>query len=49
MPSRTRFIPAGLLGKFECCAWPPPAASEAAAKPARAPVDMRSACGESWG
>jgi DNA helicase-2/ATP-dependent DNA helicase PcrA len=47
--SRTRFIPAGLLGHFECCSWPPPAAHEASAKSARAPVDIRQRVRKSWG
>ena len=47
--ARTRFIPSALLDKFECRAWPRPAAGEAAAKPARAPIDLRERVRRSWG
>jgi DNA helicase-2/ATP-dependent DNA helicase PcrA len=47
--SRTRFIPAALLDRFECCAWPRPAAGQASVKPARAPVDIRARVRRTWG
>jgi DNA helicase-2/ATP-dependent DNA helicase PcrA len=47
--SRTRFIPEALLDKFERCAWPKAAAASAAAKPARAPVDIGARVRRSWG
>jgi DNA helicase II / ATP-dependent DNA helicase PcrA len=47
--ARTRFIPAALLEHFECCAWPRAAATGAAAKPARAPVDIGTRVRRSWG
>jgi DNA helicase-2/ATP-dependent DNA helicase PcrA len=47
--SRTRFIPAALLDRFERCAWPPPAAAAAAVKPMRAPVDIRARVRRTWG
>ena len=47
--ARTRFIPAALLEHFECCAWPRAAATGAAAKPARAPVDIGARVRRSWG
>ena len=47
--SRTRFIPAALLEHFECCAWPRAAATGAAAKPVRSPVDIRARVRRSWG
>jgi DNA helicase-2/ATP-dependent DNA helicase PcrA len=47
--SRTRFIPAGLLGHFESCSWPPPMANDARAKSARTPVDIRQRVRKSWG
>jgi len=47
--SRTRFIPASLIEYFECCAWPPAAAADETAKPARAAVDIRSRLRNSWG
>jgi len=47
--ARTRFIPAGLLGHFESCSWPAPAAHEASAKSSRAPVDIRQRVRKSWG
>jgi DNA helicase II / ATP-dependent DNA helicase PcrA len=46
--SRTRFIPAGLLGHFESRAWPPVAAARAAQKSARAPVDIRQRVRRTW-
>jgi DNA helicase II / ATP-dependent DNA helicase PcrA len=46
--SRTRFIPAALLDRFECCAWPRPT-SEPSTKPARAPVDIRARVRRRWG
>ncbi len=48
--SRTRFIPAALLDRFECCAWPRvAAAAQASTKPARAPVDIRERVRRTWG
>jgi DNA helicase-2/ATP-dependent DNA helicase PcrA len=47
--SRTRFIPAGLLGHFESRAWPPVAATQAAQKSARPPVDIRQRVRRTWG
>ena len=47
--ARTRFIPAGLLGHFESCSWPAPAAHEASAKSPRAPIDIRQRVRKSWG
>ena len=47
--ARTRFIPAALLDRFECCAWPRPAAGQASVKPARAPVDIRARVRRTWG
>ncbi|MGA2893253.1 MAG: ATP-dependent helicase [Xanthobacteraceae bacterium] len=47
--SRTRFIPTGLLEYFERCSWPPPAASDAAPRSARLPVDLRQRVRRSWG
>jgi DNA helicase II / ATP-dependent DNA helicase PcrA len=47
--SRTRFIPAGLLGHFQSRAWPPAAAATVAAKSARAPVDIRQRVRRTWG
>jgi DNA helicase-2/ATP-dependent DNA helicase PcrA len=47
--ARTRFIPSELLGKFERCAWPSPAAAPAHAKPAPAPVNIGARVRRSWG
>jgi DNA helicase-2/ATP-dependent DNA helicase PcrA len=47
--SRTRFIPAALLDRFTCCAWPSAAAQEGSVKPARAPVDLRARVRGRWG
>jgi DNA helicase-2/ATP-dependent DNA helicase PcrA len=47
--SRTRFIPAGLLGHFQSRAWPPATAATAAAKSPRAPVDIRQRVRRTWG
>jgi DNA helicase-2/ATP-dependent DNA helicase PcrA len=48
--SRTRFIPSGLLDRFERAAWPPPAAvANCAPRPARAPVDVLQRVRNSWG
>jgi DNA helicase II / ATP-dependent DNA helicase PcrA len=47
--SRTRFIPAGLLGHFESRAWPAAPAATAAAKSARAPIDIRQRVRRTWG
>ena len=47
--ARTRFIPADLLEHFECCTWPPPAATEAAPKSTRTPVDIRQRVRRTWG
>jgi DNA helicase-2/ATP-dependent DNA helicase PcrA len=47
--ARTRFIPADLLGHFECCSWPQPAATEALQKSTRAPVDIRQRVRRTWG
>ncbi len=47
--SRTRFIPAALLDRFECCAWPRAAATRSSAKPVRAPIDIRSRVRRTWG
>ncbi len=46
--SRTRFIPAALLGHFECCAWPRATPAQSSAKPARAPVDLRARIRRTW-
>jgi len=46
--SRTRFIPPALLKYFDCFAWPP-AAAAAAAKPARAPIDIGARVRRTWG
>lgn len=46
--SRTRFIPAALLDRFDCCAWPL-ATAEATVKPARAPIDLGARVRRSWG
>ena len=42
-------FPEALLDKFECRAWPKAAAASAAAKPARAPVDIGARVRRSWG
>jgi len=47
--SRTRFIPAVLLDRFECCAWPRAHATEASTKPAHALIDIRARVRKSWG
>jgi len=47
--SRTRFIPAALLGHFHSRAWPPATATTAAAKSTRAPVDIRQRVRRTWG
>jgi ATP-dependent DNA helicase UvrD/PcrA len=47
--SRTRFIPAALVDRFECCAWPLVDAAKVLAKPARAPVDIRERVRRTWG
>jgi DNA helicase-2/ATP-dependent DNA helicase PcrA len=47
--SRTRFIPAGLLGHFESRAWPPVGVVQAAQKSARAPIDIRQRVRRTWG
>jgi len=47
--ARTRFIPADLLEHFECCSWPAPAATAAASKSARVPVDIRQRVRRTWG
>jgi DNA helicase-2/ATP-dependent DNA helicase PcrA len=47
--SRTRFIPAALLDRFTCCAWPSAAAQQGSVKPARAPVDLRARVRGRWG
>jgi DNA helicase-2/ATP-dependent DNA helicase PcrA len=47
--SRTRFIPEGLLDKFERRAWPKPAAAPASAKPTRTPIDIGARVRRSWG
>jgi DNA helicase-2/ATP-dependent DNA helicase PcrA len=47
--SRTRFIPAGLLGHFQSRAWPPASAATAAVKSTRAPVDIRQRVRRTWG
>jgi len=47
--SRTRFIPEALLSKFERMAWPRAAAAPAAAKSARAPIDIGARVRRSWG
>jgi DNA helicase II / ATP-dependent DNA helicase PcrA len=46
---RTRFIPAALLDRFECRAWPRAHVTDAAAKPARVPVDIRGRVRRTWG
>jgi DNA helicase-2/ATP-dependent DNA helicase PcrA len=47
--SRTRFIPAGLLGHFQSRAWPPAVAGANAAKSVRSPVDIRQRVRRTWG
>ena len=47
--SRTRFIPAALLDRFECYAWPRVDAARVSAKPARVPVDIRERVRRTWG
>ncbi len=47
--SRTRFIPAALLDRFECCAWPRADAAKVSARPARVPVDIRERVRRTWG
>jgi DNA helicase-2/ATP-dependent DNA helicase PcrA len=47
--ARTRFIPSGLLELFESCSWPRVTAAAAAAKSARAPVDLRQRLRKVWG
>ncbi len=47
--SRTRFIPAALLDRFECYAWPRVDAARVLAKPARVPVDIRERVRRTWG
>jgi DNA helicase-2/ATP-dependent DNA helicase PcrA len=47
--SRTRFIPAGLLGHFQSRAWPPAVAATAVAKSVRPPVDIRQRVRRTWG
>jgi DNA helicase-2/ATP-dependent DNA helicase PcrA len=47
--ARTRFIPAGLLEHFETCTWPRATPADAAAKSARAPVDLRQRLRKVWG
>jgi DNA helicase II / ATP-dependent DNA helicase PcrA len=47
--SRTRFIPAALLGHFECCAWPEATAPAASVKPKPATVDIGARVRRSWG
>jgi DNA helicase-2/ATP-dependent DNA helicase PcrA len=47
--SRTRFIPAGILDRFETCAWPRAVAASQAVKPAHPPVDLRERVRRSWG
>jgi DNA helicase II / ATP-dependent DNA helicase PcrA len=47
---RTRFIPAALLDRFECCAWPrATAAADAAPQPIRPPIDIRARVRGTWG
>ena len=47
--ARTRFIPAGLLDHFECCAWSPAAMTGVSPQPARVPVDIRQRVRKMWG
>jgi DNA helicase-2/ATP-dependent DNA helicase PcrA len=47
--SRTRFIPAALLDRFEYCAWPRADAAGVSAKPTRVPVDIRERVRRTWG
>ena len=46
--SRTRFIPTGLLDRFECRGWPPAEAAKTAPRPPRAPVDVLRRVRGSW-
>jgi DNA helicase-2/ATP-dependent DNA helicase PcrA len=47
--SRTRFIPAALLDRFESCAWPKGATSQGVAKPARGTIDISGRVRRTWG
>jgi DNA helicase-2/ATP-dependent DNA helicase PcrA len=47
--SRTRFIPAALLDRFESCAWPRATSARAAAKPARGTIDISGRVRRTWG
>ena len=47
--ARTRFIPAALLDRFECCAWPCADTATVSAKPVRVPVDIRERVRRTWG
>ncbi|WP_020180848.1 ATP-dependent helicase [Methylopila sp. M107] len=47
--ARTRFIPTGLLDKFEAASWPPPSAEASQAKRPIAPVDIGARLRAMWG
>jgi len=47
--SRTRFIPAALLDRFESCAWPKGATSQGVATPARGTTDISGRVRRTWG
>jgi DNA helicase-2/ATP-dependent DNA helicase PcrA len=47
--SRTRFIPAALLDRFESCAWPKAGSAHAAARPARGTIDISGRVRRTWG
>ena len=46
--SRTRFIPAAILDRFESCAWPETPATTLAAKKATDPVDITARLRRMW-
>jgi DNA helicase-2/ATP-dependent DNA helicase PcrA len=46
--SRTRFIPAGILGFFESCTWPMAAAAAVPTNVPRAPIDIGARVRRVW-
>ena len=47
--ARTRFIPTGLLDRFEALSWPPPTAEATNARRPVAPVDLQARIRAMWG